>query len=426
VTARSILLVTLYAPPSTLVAARRTAGLAKYLSRLGHRVGVLTSDLSGQGEIEGADVVVRTPDLLTSRLNWRRDHFAALTGAAPVEYRPPSRLQDLIVPDIAAVSWLPFALPRALRLAGSFECVVTTSPPQSAHAIGAALLRRGLPWIAELRDGWTFEPPRARWPLRVQRRLDAALEARVLRRASAVVGVTEPIVADAKRRLGTRAALITNGFDPEERVAADGAALLDPRRISLVHTGRMGSSGSTPRPLVEAVRRLRREQPRVAAALEVVFAGPLQTAEAELLAAPDLAGFVRSVGMLERPQALGLQRAADWLLVVTEGAARRSVATGKLFEYLAARRPILVLGAETEAARIVAEARAGFATSAEDAGEIASALERLVHAPPPRADETVVARYAYPEIARRYSELIEEVVGRAHAGETAAATSSGR
>src|SRR5919202_1240780 len=146
---------------------------------------------------------------------------------------------------------------------------------------------------------------------------------------------------------------------------------MQPRLIRFVHTGRMWSPGSTPRPLVEAVRRLRREQPRVAAALEVVFAGPLQTAESELLAAPDLAGFVRSVGMLERPQALGLQRAADWLLVVTEGAARRSVATGKLFEYLAARRPILVLGAETEAARIVAEARAGFATSAEDAGEIA-------------------------------------------------------
>src|SRR3954447_14357435 len=77
---RSILLVAQLAPPSEPSAARRVAGLAKYLDRLGHRVTVLTSISSGGGPVTGAERVVRTRDLLVSPLNWRRDSFRSLAG----------------------------------------------------------------------------------------------------------------------------------------------------------------------------------------------------------------------------------------------------------------------------------------------------------------------------------------------------------
>ena len=94
------------------------------------------------------------------------------------------------MPDLSLGTWLPFALPAALGLARRrrFDCVLTSSPPPSTHLIGLALRRRGIPWIAELRDGWTFEPPHAPWPLGVQHAADRALERRVLGRADAVVG----------------------------------------------------------------------------------------------------------------------------------------------------------------------------------------------------------------------------------------------
>jgi glycosyltransferase involved in cell wall biosynthesis len=410
---RSILLVAQLTPPSGLIAARRAGAFAKYLGRLGHRVTVLTSRTSGEGAIEGAAEVVRTGDALATRLNWRRGHFDALTGGGESGYSPPSRLESVVVPDLALGTWLPFALPRALSIArrGDFDVVLTTSPPQSAHLVGLALARRGLPWIAELRDGWTFEPPRAAWPTRPQRRLDAALERRVARKASAMIAVTEPIVEDLRDRLGANAVLITNGFDPEELPAAEGAgALLDPERHSLVHTGRMEAARSTPVPLLEALRRLRRESPELADRLEVVFAGALSARERELLAADDLAGVVKVVGWLDRPRALALQRAADTLLVVTEGPRRRSVATGKVFEYLAARRPILVLGEGTEAARIVGDAGAGTATSASDPAAIAASLRAALERPPtaePR--DEVLERYSYPRLVDRLAALIEEV-----------------
>ena len=412
--ARSILLVAQLTPPSGLIAARRAGAFAKYLGRLGHRVTVLTSRTSGEGGIQGAAEVVRTGDALATRLNWRRRHFEALSGGGQSGYSSPSRLESLVVPDLAVGTWLPFAAPRALSLArkNDFDVVLTTSPPQSAHLVGLALARRGLPWIAELRDGWTFEPPRAPWPSRAQRRLDSALERKVAGKAHAMIGVTEPIVADLRERLGAHAVLITNGFDPEEVPAAGGAAsLLDPDRHSLVHTGRMEAARSSPVPLLEALRRLKRESPELADRLEVVFAGPLSARESELLAADDLAGLVKTVGWLERPRALALQRAADSLLVVTEGPSRSSVATGKVFEYLGARRPIVVLGEGTEAARIVADAGAGLATSASDPVAIAEAL-RLILTDAPKVDgrDEVLERYSYPRLVERLATLIEEIV----------------
>jgi glycosyltransferase involved in cell wall biosynthesis len=412
---RSVLLVAQLAPPSNLVAARRVAGMAKYLARLGHSVTVLTSVASGTGPIEGAEQVVRTRDALTSRINWRRRHFAALSGSREqAAYKPPSRLASVVVPDLGLLTWLPFALPRALPLARRrhFDCVVTTSPPQSAHLIGLALRRRGIRWIAEFRDGWTFEPPRDPWPLRSQRKLDKWLERLVAVRADAVVAVTTPIARDFEDRLGVRADLITNGFDPDEAPPAETERdpLLASDRHSFVHTGRMALSRVTPRPLLEALRLLKRSEPEVAERLEIVFAGSLTEDEQALLAAPDVDGTIRATGWLERPRALRLQRAADTLLLLTEGSTRRSVATGKLYEYLLARRPLLVLGEETEAARIVRETGTGLATSAKDTEAIAEALKQFVEGEfVPQLDEAAIDRYSWASIGTQYADVIDRV-----------------
>ena len=393
--------------------------MVKYLGRLGWRITVLCSAISGEGPIEGAEEVVRTPDLMASRLNWRRGHFAALTGARSEGYAERSRLEAVVVPDLAALTWVPVALPRALKLArrAHYDAVLTTSPPPSAHAIGYALRRRGVPWIAELRDGWIFEPPHPPWPLRSQRRADRLIEERLLEQADAVVAVTEPIVRDLRDRLGLDAHLITNGFDPEEReLPVQGDHLLDPGKHSFVHTGRLALAGVDPRPLLAAVRALQAREPSIASGIELVFAGPLSGDEQRLLAAPDLAGVVRTVGALERERTLGLQRQADTLVVVTGGAARRSVATGKLFEYLAAGPPILVLGDETEAARIVREVEAGAATSATDPSSIAAALREHAEAEPAeRRDLEHVADYSWEQLAPRYAQLIEATAAAARA-----------
>jgi glycosyltransferase involved in cell wall biosynthesis len=166
----------------------------------------------------------------------------------------------------------------------------------------------------------------------------------------------------------------------------------------------------TPRPLLDALRILRAEDAELAERVEVVFAGPLTDDERSLLAASDLDGTVRAAGWMERPRALRLQRAADSLLLLTEGSARRSVATGKLYEYLQARRPVLVLGEETEAARIVVETGTGLATSTADPRAIAGALGRFIRREDlPEPHEDAIERFSWAHLAEEYSRLIGRI-----------------
>jgi glycosyltransferase involved in cell wall biosynthesis len=415
---RSILLITHFYPPSEMVAARRPAGFAKYLERLGHRVTILTSRAWGAENVPGepATEVVRTRDLMDSGLNWRRGQLEAWTGAGPAadysaEVSWPARV---VVPDVALLTWLPFVVAAGRRLARRrrFDCVLTTSGPESVHLAGLALARSGMPWIADFRDGWGFESLHD-WPTAPQWALDRRLEEAVVRRADGVCAVTQPIAADLSERVGVDAWTITNGYDPDDAATAEGVdGLLDSGAHSILHAGRMASSQRSPAPVLEALRRLDRDSPEVAARVRLVLAGPLTSAEREMLDDPALRGRVQLLGSLPRPRVLGLEQAADSLLLLTAGS-RRGEATGKLYEYLSAGRPILVLGDRTEAARIVADAGAGIAVAADDPGAVAGALERLVAGDiaPTAAPE----QYGYPAIAARLAELVEVAVERAAA-----------
>jgi glycosyltransferase involved in cell wall biosynthesis len=398
----SLLLITHFYPPSGMVAARRPAGLAKYLGALGYRLTVLTSGAWTEGAERGPGRVVLTGDLMASRLNWRRANMRAWSSGSGDYVAGTSRLSRAIVPDPALLTWLPCLVPSALRLTHRerFDCVITTSGPESVHLAGLAVARR-MAWIADLRDGWGFETQHS-WPTHVQKRADTALERLVARRADLMTAVTEPLAADLRQRLGADAHTVPNGYDPDEVPPRTGASpLLAPDRVSLVHTGRMASSQRSPEPLIEAVGLLRQRAPALADRLELVFAGPLTPQERSLL---ESAAAVRLVGNLERADALQLQREADVLVLLTAGS-RRGEATGKLYEYLGAERPILVLGDDSEAARIVRDAHAGEVAPAADPERIAAALERLLSSG--AALGSAPRMYAYPEIARRYAELVE-------------------
>ena len=236
----------------------------------------------------------------------------------------------------------------------------------------------------------------------------------MLARADRLVAVTRPIAEDLAERLGRSVAVVTNGFDPDEfgDGLPDADGLLTPGATRSCTPAGRGVSGRSPRAFVDGLVELRRRWPDVAGRLDVVFAGPVTAEEQTLLADPRLEGMARTVGMLERPRALGLQRAADSLLVFAEGASSRSVATTKLFEYLAAGKPVLVLGADTEAARIVDEVGAGISAASDDPGAVAAALRRLVAGEVSRDGDAGLDRFAWPALTERFEAEIEAACAR--------------
>ena len=412
---RKLLLVSYFFPPCTDTGAHRPAALAKYLRRAGHDVTVLTTSAYGALESDGAESVERTTDAQLWRARLRgAGHVDALYDSDTYSGSP-HPLSKLIVPEPLALAWTPFARRRArvLHRRTPFDCVITTSPPESAHSIGRTLQRRHAAWVADVRDAWTFEPLRPAFPTRAQRRLDERMERRLLGAADVVVCVSEPAAQDLRDRGIADPMLVRNGADPELLAAAEPASvanLLDPSRVSLVYTGRFGSTGRDPAGLADGLRKLATDSPDDADRLELVVAGPLTDAERDLLADDFSPAHVRLVGSLERERALALQRAADCLVLIAHPV-RSQLANFKLYEYLGAGPPILALAAGTEAGRIAREIGAETVGAAEP-DAIAAALRRAARLELPAPDPEARAEHSYPAVAERMAEAVETAIAR--------------
>ena len=411
----NVLLVAYFFPPCRDIGAGRPAAMARYLERLGHGVTVLTTRAYGELPDDAEHGVHRAPDLQLARARLRGERTIGSLYAADTYSGRPHPLSRVLVPEPLVAAWMPFARALALRLAASerFDCVLTTSPPESAHLVGHALQRRrGLPWVAELRDAWRLESLRPPFPLSAQRHLDGWLERRTLAAADAVVCVSQPAAADLRARGIANPLVIENGWDPEqvEAARAESSGIgLDPDRVSLVYTGRFGR-GRDPGALVDALAMLARDEPEIAARLELLIAGPLTAEERQSLARAVPPSRIVLLGTLPHERALALQREADALALIAHPQ-RSQLLNYKLFEYLAAERPILALAAGTEAGRVAAELGCEV-VGAADARAIAGALRRLSSEGLPVPERAAAARYAYPAPAEKLATVIEAATSR--------------
>ncbi|MFZ0342281.1 MAG: hypothetical protein WAL31_08105, partial [Gaiellaceae bacterium] len=182
---RRLLVVTYHYPPLPSVGTNRWLAMSKYLRRAGFEVEILTTAAFGSLADDEEQHVHRAYDLVGAdwlRRGLRRPPLPE-PGEEPVEdIPPPAVVTKLVVPDHCAVTWLPAAcaLTRSLLAQRPFDCIVTTSPFESAHLVPLLVRSHRLAWVADFRDGWTFLPWKPAFPTALQQRLDRAFERRVV------------------------------------------------------------------------------------------------------------------------------------------------------------------------------------------------------------------------------------------------------
>ncbi len=296
------------------------------------------------------------------------------------------------------------------------DAILASYPSIEALEIGATLSEKyGLPFISDFRDGLLYEPveaDRLRQP--AVRRQFEALEARIIRISHLVLTVSEPISAYF-RKYYAHPEVITlhNGFDPND-ILPDMSTALPSGVINIVHTGRLGTSekGRDADALSVAVETLLARKPESALTFKLHFVGQLSQEEQTCLAPLVDKGVVTLWGHQPRAISLGFQRQADALLLIT-APDKASIATGKLFEYLAANKPILALTRGTEAERIVREARAGLIASPDKPEEITAVLEELLstfHALSDKRDEAQIIKFSRVQQMKTLAEKIESIL----------------
>jgi glycosyltransferase involved in cell wall biosynthesis len=375
-----VLLVTMYFPPAGGGGVQRPLKLATHLPSLGIETHVLAPDdpkwLHRDDELRPpTQAFVHRARYLGPKARLPSEELRGLTGVDLALAQARLAGRRLLLPD-ASVTWAPTAIPAAVRIVRNegIDAVITTSPPLSMNLIGASVKKlTGVPWIADQRDSLVLNADR-RFERKTVQAKEKALE-RVVRlvasNADGIVAVSEAI-ADELR-----------GFDPSGpvRVIPNGCDFDDFAGLEytpgdlfrITHTGSFFGKRN-PRAFLSAL---------ASSGLDDVvarFVGDFRSVDREWVEELELGDRLELLDYLPHRRALELQRDSEANLLLLPDAAGRGkvVPSGKIFEYLAAERPILAaVPTDGAAAKLVRETGAGIVVGPEDEKGIREALVGL-------------------------------------------------
>jgi len=380
----------MYFPPYNAIGSVRAGKLAKHLLEHGHDVRIITAERTGPPKTLPLEVpldrVLYTPwwDIngipralarLRRRLFGKKQHqetgaegyagpLAGLANGQPksILRRIALLYQNLFNWPDARIGWLPFALLGARRRLRGWapHIVYASSPPPTSLIIGQCLARRyGVPWVAEFRDRWTEDPyldmERPPWRQVPERRL----ERYIVSSAAGIVTVSEPWARAFRSTYDRPTIVVTNGFDPSDIDAAD-PCLGSPGSgvLRIIYTGGIYPGRRDPSALFEALQLLE----AACEMFRVEFYGTEESLVAPIAARHGVSHIIQIHPPVTYHESLAIQRRADILLLMQwDDPREQGNVPAKLFEYLAARRPILGLGLEDGVpATIIRERSAGF------------------------------------------------------------------
>jgi glycosyltransferase involved in cell wall biosynthesis len=375
-----VLLVTMYFPPAGGGGVQRPLKFATHLPALGIETHVLAPDdpkwLHSDPDLAPpTQAWIHRARYVGPRARKLADDLHGRGGLDRLSRQARSLSRRLLVPD-ENVSWNVTAIPAAVRIARAegIDAVLTTSPPNSVHLIGAAVKRAtGVRWVADLRDSVAGHPHRnvERAIVRAKEKASESVARLVARRADAIVAASEAIAQEARalEPAGT-VTTILNGAD------FDDFAGLEYRRADRFRITHAGSffGKRDPRPFLTALAGSGLDD------VQARFVGDFRRSDREWAAAAGLGDRLELHPYVPRRESLALQRDSEALLLLIPDAAGRGggVLSGKVFEYLAAARPILAaVPPEGAAAKLVRETNAGIVAAPDDVAGLTAALVDL-------------------------------------------------
>ena len=222
------------------------------------------------------------------------------------------------------------------------DAILSTSPPVTSHLVAKTLAEKyHIPWVADFRDLWSQNHYLSYSFIR--KYFERKLEVKIIRTASAVTTVSQPL-ADKLALLHKNKKIfsITNGFDPE-LINTDNTAV--DQSFNIVYTGVLYKGKRDPTPLFVVMNDLSDKGCIKREDIKIDFFGSPEDWIQEDSAKYHLQEYITQHGLVTHETAIAEQRKAQLLLLLTwDNPEEKGVYTGKLFEYLAARRPILSFG----------------------------------------------------------------------------------
>lgn len=355
---KKVLVIAYYWPPSGGSGVQRWVKMCKYLPQNGWLPVVYTPlnpALTAVDDTLAADVPAEV-EVIRRRIIEPGQFSRKTTNAqvTPINGQKKTLKQriamwirgNLFIPDPRVLWVLPSVrfLCRYLR-EHHVDAIVSTGPPHSMHLIAKMVARRtGLPWVADFRDPWTrmfyFKhlslTPRAE-------SLHVKMELSVLDGATRVVAVSPLVQLDFQQATETPVELITNGFDAQDFPDMPRSSFSS-EHFTLLHAGLFAADGN-PTVLWEALGEMVASDSDFARDFRLVLCGKTDSAVISALCEAGLGDNFTDLGYVDHKSVVQrMKGAAALMLPLRKEPEYRATLPGKLFEYLAARRPVIGVG----------------------------------------------------------------------------------
>jgi glycosyltransferase involved in cell wall biosynthesis len=307
--------------------------------------------------------------------------------------------------------WCPHAIKAGTELLQNekIDAIISSSPPETTHLVAEELKSRfGVSWIADFRDLWTqFHYYRHS---SVRKWFERRLEIKTLSQADALVAVSEPWAGKLESvHPGKKAFVIPNGFDPDEVKSSPLS-----KEFTITYTGRVYRGKQDTSPLFQVVRELMDEGLFDPAVVRIRFFGPVRYWIEQEIKQYELGTVARQYGVVSRETILTKQRESQILLLLDwNDPDEQGVYPAKVFEYLAAKRPVLAAGGGEGVIKELIE-KTNVGTHVSDLASLKSVLVKYYNEY--KATGKVVYRgkeevnkCGQDEMARKYSEVLDSV-----------------
>ena len=420
---RNVLIISFFFNQSSSIAAVRLQGLVKYLPEFGWNPVVLTVKTSAipqktesifETPYEDAYCVWKKRIGLPVHKTWK-EHYNVPT------YKEKKSILDNLVhlweeifiyPD-PTIDWSVSAIQKGDELLQEvhFDAIISSMNPPTSHIIAKELAKRKkIPWIADFRDLWTQNHYYNYSGVRHY--FEKRLELATLSSANALTTTSHPLSEKLKElHKNKKVFTITNGYDPEQ---------VNPKipltkKFSITYTGYVYKGRQDPEPLFRVLNALIDENMLDPATIEVHFFGFHEGWLRSDIKKYHLETVVQIHGQISREESIQKQRESQVLLLLTWNDPReKGIYTGKIFDYLAAGRPILAVGLHGSVVTdLLMQTQAGVNVSSD--AEIRDQVLKFYREYKENGIVNFsgvlpeIEKYSHREMAGKFAEVLEEI-----------------
>lgn len=294
------------------------------------------------------------------------------------------------------------------------DAIISTGPPHSMHLIALGLKQKlNIPWIADFRDPWTQIDFYDQLQLtKFADNKHKKLEKSVLQNANKVVTVSSNWANDLNSLCNRPINVITNGFDAEDFQLMNSESLLP--GFLFHHIGALNKDRN-PHILWQVLGELCKEKPFFKTDLKLKFTGKTDAAVFDSLKLNGILDNAEKTDYMTHSEVVKLLLKSPVLLLPLNDTPNvLGIVPGKLFEYLAAKRPIFAIGnLSGDSAKIIKETNAGSMVDFKDVEGTKQAVLDLYQKYKTNQlfiNSSSIDKYSRENCAKDYAALLNEII----------------